>query len=227
MAWFPVVLTFYIGTCDHFCIIFTLYMIRTKSYFLLMIGFVITYQCFSQNVFVKAFMENKNARPGNDTIYYDFSHSLTWQDFKGTPDNNHFGGAVTASGFAFDSQMNSDGKNIYLDIGVYTFFSKNDSWKKPQINSAYHLLHEQHHFDITRLGSQKLVAELAKAHFTKRNYTALLASIFDKVYKENQSIQLQYDRETSHSLDIGKQLEWNVKIAAEIQQLKEDMVLKN
>jgi len=47
------------------------------------------------------------------------------------------------------------------------------------------------------------------------------------VYRENRSIQLQYDRETSHSLDVGKQLEWNVKIAAEIQQLKGDMVLKN
>lgn len=202
-------------------------MIRYKISLLLLIGFAITHQCFSQNVIVNAFMENKKVKPDNDTIYYDFSRNLNWQDFKGPPDNNHFGGAVTASGFAFDSQMNFDGKNIYLDIGVYTFFSKNDSWKKPQINSDYHLLHEQHHFDITRLGSQKLITELAKAHFTKENYTVLLTSIFDKVYNENQSIQLQYDRETNHSLDVDKQLEWNNKIAAEIQKLKESVVLKN
>ena len=88
-------------------------------------------------------------------------------------------------------------------------------------------MHEQHHFDITRLGSQKLIAELAKAHFTKENYNTLLTSIFDKVYKENQSIQLQYDRETNHSLDVDKQLEWNDKIAAEIQKLKESVVIKN
>jgi hypothetical protein len=202
-------------------------MIRYKLSFLLLIGFATTHQCFSQNVIITAFMENKKAMPDNDTIYYDFSRNLTWQDFKGTPENNYFGGAVTASGFAFDSQMNFDGKNIYLDIGVYTFFSKNDSWKKPQINSDYHLLHEQHHFDITRLGSQKLIAELAKAHFTMENYTVLLTHIFDKVYKENQSIQLQYDLETNHSLDVDKQLEWNYKIAAEIQKLKESVVLKN
>jgi len=172
-------------------------------------------------------MENKKTKPDSDTIYYDFSRNLTWQDFRGTPDNNHFGGAVTASGFAFDSQTNFDGKSIYLNIGVYAFFSKNDSWKKPQINSAYHLLHEQHHFDITRLGSQRLINELAKAHFTKDNYNTLLASIFDKVYKENELIQLQYDKETNHSINVDKQLEWNNKIAAEIQKLKEHVVVIN
>ena len=202
-------------------------MIRCKILLPFIDWFLITHQCSSQHVIVNAFMENKKAKPDNDTIYYDFSRNLTWQDFKGTPDNNHFGGAVTASGFAFDSDMSFDGKNIYLDIGVYTFFSKNDSWRKPQINSAYHLLHEQHHFDITRLGSQKLITELANAHFTKDNYAKLLTSIFDNVYKENQSIQLQYDRETHHSLDVDKQLEWNDKIAAEIQKLKESLVLKN
>lgn len=171
-------------------------------------------------------MENKKTKPDNDTIYYDFNRNLTWQDFKGTPDNNHLGGAVTSSGFAFDSQINFDGKNIYLDIGVYTFFTKNDSWKKPEINSDYHLLHEQHHFDITRLGSQKFITELAKAHFTKENYKALLTSLFGKAYKENESIQLQYDRETNHSLEVDKQLVWNKKIAAEIQKLKESVAIK-
>ena len=190
-------------------------------------GFTGIPECFSQNVIVNAFLENSQTKPGNDTIYYDFNRKLTWQDFKGTPDNNHFGGAVTASGFAFDSQMNFDGKNMYLNIGVYTFFSKSDSWKKPQINSDYHLLHEQHHFDITRLGTQRLISAIAKAHFTKDNYNALLSSIFNKAYNENESIQMQYDKETNHSLNVNKQLEWNDKVAAEIQKLKESLVIKN
>jgi hypothetical protein len=172
-------------------------------------------------------MVEKQAMHDNDTIYYAFNRNLTWSDFKGAPDNNYFGGAVTASGFAFDSQINFDGKNIYLDIGVYTFFSKNDSWKKPQINSNYHLLHEQHHFDITRLGSQKFIMEIGKAHFTKKNYSTLLRSIFNKAYRENELIQKQYDRETNHSLNVDKQSDWNNKIAVEIQKLKAGVVLKN
>ena len=202
-------------------------MICYKIPFFLLIVFAITPQCFSQKVIAYAFMENKKAPTQSDTIYYDFNRNLTWNDFKGKPDENYFGGAVTASGFAFDSQMNFDSTNIYLNIGVYTFFTKNDSWKKPQINSDYHLLHEQHHFDITRIGSEKFVAELGKAHFTKENYNALLTSIFDKAYKEDESMQLQYDKETNHSLDVDKQIEWNNKIAAAILKLKVGVVIKN
>jgi len=202
-------------------------MIRYKISILLLFFHVLVGQSFSQNVIVNAFMVGKQTAHDNDTIYYDFNRNLTWSDFKGTPNSNYYGGAVTASGFAFNSQINFDGKNIYLDIGVYTFFSKNDSWKKPQINSNYHLLHEQHHFDITRLGSQKFIAEIEKAHFTKQNYSALLRSIFDKAYKENELMQKQYDRETNHSLNVDKQVDWNNKIAAEIQKLKASVAIKN
>src|SRR5436305_7259585 len=124
-------------------------MVRLRVLLTLFVFFALIRQSFSQSVMINAFIENKHPRPGSDTIYYDFNRNLTWNDFKGAPDNNHPGGAVTASGFAFDSRIDYDGKNIHLNIGVYTFFSKNDSWRKPQINSEYHLLHEQHHFDLT------------------------------------------------------------------------------
>lgn len=201
-------------------------MIRYKTCFLFLVGFAITIKCISQKVIVHAFMENRKVSIESDTIYYDFNRNLKWSDFQGKADENYFAGAVTASGFAFDSQMNFDGTNIYLSIGVYTFFTKNDSWKKPQIKSAYHLLHEQHHFDITRIGSEKFISELLKAHFTKENYTRLLTSIFDKVYKENSDIQHLYDKETNHSINVEKQLEWNDKIAAEIQKIKQSVVMK-
>ncbi len=202
-------------------------MFSCKIAFLSLLFLTSLLQGFSQKVVVHVTMENKKTKQGSDTIYYDFARNLTWQDFKGIPDDNHFGGAVTASGFAFDSQMDFDGENIYLNIGVYTFFAKSESWRKPQINSDYHLLHEQHHFDITRLGSEKFIAELSNAHFTKNNYKELLVSIFDKAYKESEEMQSQYDAETSHSLNVDKQLEWNSKIGAEIQKLKESVVMKN
>ncbi len=183
--------------------------------------------CFSQKVVVHAFIENRKTSTNNDTIYYDFHRNLTWSDFKGKPIENYFAGAVTASGFAFDSQMNFDGKTIYLNIGIYTFFTKHDSWKKPNVNSEYHLMHEQHHFDITEIGSRKFMDELQKAHFTKENYAALLTSLFDKVYKENMDMQHDYDKETNHSLNVEKQLEWNKKIDAEILKLKQSIALKN
>ncbi len=182
---------------------------------------------FSQKVVLHVFMENKTASAKSDTIYYNFTKGLDWNDFKGTPNNNYFAGAVTASGFAFDSQVNFDGRNIYVNVGIYSFFTKHDSWRKPNITSAYHLLHEQHHFDITRLGAQRFLEEVQKAHFTKDNYARLLSAIFDKAYDENAALQRRYDAETEHSINTQKQLEWNDKIAAEIQQLKQNIALKN
>ncbi|HVZ95375.1 MAG TPA: hypothetical protein VG847_00765 [Chitinophagaceae bacterium] len=182
---------------------------------------------FSQKVIVNAFMENKASLAKSDTIYYDFNRSLEWADFKGIPNNSYFAGAVTASGFAFDSQVSFDGKNIYLAVGIYTFFTKHDSWHKPGITSAYHLLHEQHHFDITRLGAQKFLEEVQKTHFTKDNYARLLSDIFDKAYNENAALQHRYDAETEHSINTQKQLEWNNKIAGEIRQLKQNTALRN
>ena len=200
---------------------------RYKISFLLLICFTTTIKCTAQKVILHAFMENRKASAISDTIYYDFNRNLKWSDFQGKPDQNYFGGAVTASGFAFDSQINFDGTNIYLNIGVYTFFTKSDSWKKPEINSDYHLLHEQHHFDITRIGSEKFINELQKAHFTKQNYSALLSSIFDKVYQEDLDTQQLYDKETNHSINVEKQLEWNDKIAAEILKIKQSVVIKD
>ncbi len=86
--------------------------------------------CYSQKVIVHAFMEDKKAVSNNDTIYYNFGKQLAWEDFQGRPDMNHFGGAVTASGFAFDSEMNFDGRTVFINISVFTYFSKKNSWKK-------------------------------------------------------------------------------------------------
>lgn len=195
-------------------------MIRAKFYFFTILSFIFSLQCSSQKLVVNVFIDNKISKSNSDTIYYDFNRKLAWHDFQGKPDPNHFGGAVTASGFAFNSEMNFDGQKIDLTIGVYSYFIKNESWKKANINSDYHLLHEQHHFDITRIGAQKLVEEIKRAHFTKDNYNTLMNAIFKKVYDENIALQQQYDQETKNSIDIKKQMEWNDKIALEIKKLR-------
>ncbi len=164
-------------------------------------------------------MQNKVAKPSNDTIYYDPNKLLTWKDFKGTPDDKHYGGAVTASGYAFDADIKVEGKVIYLNIGVYVFFLKSESWKKLNINSDYHLLHEQHHFDITRLGAENFIKQLAGSKFTKDNYEKILNSVFEKSYNENTALQNKYDSESNHSINRTQQLLWNDKIAAEIKKL--------
>ncbi len=182
--------------------------------------FLVSLQLFSQKITINVFVENKINNPSNDTIYFDFNRKLTWQDFQGKVPPGAPWGAMTASGFSFNSSMKEDENNLHISVGVYTFFTKQDSWKKPEINSDYHLEHEQHHFDITRLYAQKLVGEIAKANFTKFNYRKLLYSIFEKVYGQSLACQKEYDQETNNSMDVEKQKEWNKKITSEIKDLK-------
>jgi hypothetical protein len=188
----------------------------------ILFSFLFSSAVFSQKITVNVFIENKINKAESDTVYYDFNRKLTWQDFQGKVPIGAKWGAMTASGFSFNSEMEDDGdNNIVISVGVYTFFTKHDSWKKPDINSSYHLEHEQHHFDITRLCTQKLVNEIKSTHFTKNNYRKLLYSIFDKVYKESVAFQHEYDNETKNSMDVEKQKEWNEKISAEVKKIKE------
>lgn len=180
---------------------------------------------FSQKVLVNVYMDNKVARLGSDTIYYDASRPLTWKDFRGIPDDHHFGGAVTSSGFAFDADIQVRGKVIYLNVGVFVFFSKKDSWKKPYINTEYHLLHEQHHFDITRLGAENFIKQLVASKFTKDNYQQLLETVFNKAFDENSALQNKYDSETQHSINKEQQLIWNDRIAEQIKKLTETKLM--
>lgn len=196
---------------------------RRITFFILFL--LLSSAVFCQKITVNVFIENKINKPQNDTVYYDFNRRLTWQDFQGKVPADAKWGAMTASGFSFNSEMEDDGNNhLIISIGVYTFFTKHDSWKKPDINSAYHLEHEQHHFDITRLFAQKFADQIKNAHFTKSNYRKLLYSIFDKVYEESVAYQHLYDNETENSVDVQKQKEWNEKISAEVNKLKSNSI---
>ncbi|MEO6456067.1 MAG: hypothetical protein ABIN97_18445 [Ginsengibacter sp.] len=193
-------------------------MIKLLSVLILIFSFSVP--AFSQKVFVTVTIDNKVADTKSDTIYYNINRPLTWDDFKGVPENNSPGGAITSSGFAFSANMNMVDNNVYLNLKVYTFFSKKNSWKKSNISTAYHLLHEQHHFDITRIGAQKFYNELLKANFTLANYKNLLTSIFNSSFEESRLFQERYDRETRNSIDTTVQMQWNEKISQEIKSIQ-------
>jgi hypothetical protein len=200
---------------------------KIKTCIFLLIAVTFSLQTFSQKVSVNVYWKHKTAAANSDTIYYDSQRKLSWSDFQGKAPINSPWGAMTASGFSFSSEMNDDGENIDISVGVFAFFTKHDSWKKPYIHSDEHLLHEQHHFDITMLGVAKLMDEIKKATFTATNFRPLLRSLFNKAYAENIALQQQYDRETRNSLDVEKQKEWNQRIENEIANYKEELRIKN
>ena len=190
-----------------------------KKIFTISSLFLACHTCFAQKVLVNVFLQDKITRPSSDTIYYTPNRLLTWKDFQGVPDNHNSGGAITASGYAFDADIKVEGRIIYLNIGVYVYFNKKDSWKKANVENEYHLLHEQHHFDITRVSAENFIKAVSKAKFTKDNYNQLMNSLFDQSYKECNKLQEQYDRETEHSINKEEQYKWNDLIAEMVRKL--------
>ena len=201
-------------------------MVLLRSFLFTLLLFI-SAEVFSQKINVQVYMLHPKAKPGSDTIYHDMVRPLIWSDFQGKPAHGHSAGAVVSSGIAFNSSSNYDGRTLELKVYVYTYFSKKNSWKKADVNSAYHLLHEQRHFDITRIGAEKLVDEIRKASFTIANYNTKLNQIFNKVYTENNIMQNQYDRETRHSINVEKQHEWNDKIAIALSAINNNVTVKN
>lgn len=158
------------------------------------------------------FLSKKNS-PKGDTIFYDPAYKLKWDDFRGIPPENHFAGAVTASGFAYNADIQYNSREVVVNLYVYTYFNRNHSWKKPHITNSYHLEHEQKHFDITYIGTLRFIEELRKAAITPDNFSRIPSQIFEKVHDENAALQQQYDRETRHSINKEAQEAWNKKIA--------------
>jgi hypothetical protein len=177
--------------------------------------FLLTIVClagFSQRVYVKANVVDKETSPSSDTIYYAMDRPITWDDFQGKAEENSIAGAVTSSGFGYGAAITTTEDAIYINLNVYTYFSRSRSWKKSMIHSDYHLEHEQHHCDITMLGAEEFCNAIREAHFTANNYKQLIAEIFDKMFNENTELQETYDSQTEHSINREMQFAWNKKI---------------
>lgn len=167
---------------------------------------------FSQTTHVNVYFLDKPNKKGSDTIYYKPDYRLKWSDFQGQPEPGHTAGAITASGFAYEADMERSNDKTVINFYVYTYFNRRHSWKKPNINSAYHLEHEQRHFDITYIGAIRFYRELKKARINASNFSTLSGEIFNRLYDENTALQRQYDRETRHSINTEAQAAWNNKI---------------
>lgn len=148
----------------------------------------------------------------SDSIHYIPGAKLSWDDFRGRPDQRSSAAAITASGFGYTMDMKSVGRRATLVITVYCYFQRNSSWVKRGLKSDYALLHEQHHFDITYLVTASFISKLKNTAFSMNNYESLLEKINNEHYAELERMQNAYDGETRNGLLKVEQAEWNVKI---------------
>lgn len=160
------------------------------------------------------YLETKNGL----AIEWSPDVKLKWIDFKAKNRvSKSFSVATSTCGFGYDGTVR--GKEITLNI--YVHFYCYDSWKNPDYHMNDVLQHEQLHFDICELYGRKFHKEIVSLKEKNQFNEKSLEKLYNLMVKEYDAYQDLYDAETGHSTKTMKQLEWNNRIAADLNALAE------
>ena len=154
-------------------------------------------------------------RKESNSIQWDASRRLAWDDFKSVPDNNSSNAALTSSTLSFKYNYDSEKGFSYT---IACLFEKNSSWGK--VKTDYILSHEQGHFDIAEICARKLNKTVKAWSLNPATAQKEIPAVYQQTMKDLEAMQNQYDSETNFSRDKEEQAAWKLKINNELQQLK-------
>lgn len=177
-----------------------------KRFYVVCLAVVLLFTC--------SFTLNKDA----ERINWNKNTKLSWEDFKGKPSRASSNDAMTDSGFGFQTLPM---KNDSLVIIISSYFNPGTSWVKMDKATDALLAHEQCHFDITELFARKLKKLFAKTKFNRKTIMNEVKNMDKKVVDDWQDFQDKYDKETEHSKKEKKQLDWEKKIAKDLEETAE------
>jgi hypothetical protein len=186
-----------------------------KNTFFLLILLSFTNAVLAQVSTVVSWTEKTKLETKN-TIYYNAARKLTWNDFKGVSNQPEPIAAITSSGFGYMCNMHTvDGKGA-INVNIYCYFNKPNSWVRKGKNTAYILNHEQHHFDVTYIAAKMFIDKVKAAGLTTSNMDVMLSKIYKECCGVMNKMQNDYDAETKNGLLKNKQEEWNKFIDAQL-----------
>lgn len=150
------------------------------------------------------------------------SRKLSWKEFHGKPKLGTATAAQTSSGVTYIVECNGE-KFRYAALAT---FSPVESWVRPDIPgnrnaNARTLKHEQTHFDITEIFARKLRKSFDAATGFCPDRPKDARKIFDRLSRESQEIQEQYDNETAHGMAFDAQSRWTRSVSAGLDSLNQ------
>jgi len=152
--------------------------------------------------------ENSN----EETVTWNASRKLTWQDFKADPKQNSDAVALTASGITFGYSLKTSGKRIIsFSTSVKAHFYPQKSWYFKDKGNDYILGHEQLHFDITELYARKFREQL-KRLIVNQNLKEQMNRLHKTINEALNETQKRYDAQSSHSINTEMQKQWEAFI---------------
>ena len=130
-----------------------------------------------------------------ESIPWEGSRKLTWEDFKGPVPPDAVPAATTASGISYKYSANLIHHEVELDFEVTAFFYPNESWYRPDVCDKDVLQHEQLHFDISEVFARRMRIKLRNTSFTE-NVKEEIRKIYEEILQELEDLQDKYDWET-------------------------------
>jgi len=153
--------------------------------------------------------------PEGDTIYYSAKRPLNWDDFKSTIPSGRFDAEVYPT-IGYSEHIDVKNAVIKLRIDVQVCLPKSACWVKQGNRNDYTLNHEQRHFDIAKIAAEHFKQKVKSETLPVANYDGPINVDYLDAYREMDSLQTTYDRETHHGADHFAQEEWNKMIDKEL-----------
>lgn len=158
------------------------------------------------------YVRNRN----NDTVFYSPDRPLTWADFQAPPRRGSRYAAEINPNFAYQGHSRVTNGVVELTLTLKTFMLKSGSWTTPVALNPYSLNHEQRHFDISRIITERFKNKLNPDSLSIEDYNSNVQYQFIESYREMSRMQELYDAETNHGLNVAAQARWNARIDADL-----------
>jgi len=158
----------------------------------------------------------------NDSICWNESTKLKWNDFKGKPKNVKATYAdMKASAFTY-TNITASGiiKDDLPEFKILCRFVKSQSWVADSTQVGIQQ-HEQLHFDIAELYARRIRKGIADLKKKKEKDINVYSKLIDKSLDELQEKNRDFDSKTVHGTVVEKEKAWEKDIAKEMDGLKE------
>ena len=169
----------------------------------------------------------------SDPIVWNKDRPLTWDDFKGTPDNNAKEDAEVSTTVHSDAQFEGTegGPITVTSVSTTATMEPDQSWVKDGKKTDDLLNHEQGHFDIAQIFALKKQQEMLGLVGKEFKDEAALQQKIDEICKKNdedrKKMNDDYDKQTEHGTDKKKQEDWNKKIQKDLENEQKQLEKKN
>jgi hypothetical protein len=156
-----------------------------------------------------------NEPESNEVIVWNEYRPLTWDDFRGKRSEDAAGDAGTVVQIKAKPYMVKD--QVKYDVSAV--FVVNKSWTEAQTNEL--LAHEQLHFDIAELYARKIRKVIAALSENGEDEVKIYNRAIQKLLRESNEVDIQYDLETLHGAMLKRQAEWSKQIKSELKSLEQ------